>query len=44
MEHVTLSVFDYVGGKICDLFDSNIKAPGQAHTICLTTEINGWKE
>lgn len=44
MEYTNLSVFDYGGKKICDLYDSNVKTPGQAHNIELTRELSGWKE
>ena len=44
MERVALSIHDLNNKKLCDLYDSSVKVPGQAHTICLTTELNGWKE
>lgn len=44
MKHVSLSVFNYSRKKLCDLFDSAIRADGQAYDIILTSELNGWKE
>ena len=44
MRHITLSIHNLAGAKVCDLYDSNISAPGQAYEIIRTTELNGWKE
>ncbi len=44
MKHASLSVFDYSGKKVCDLYDSNVSQAGQAFDISVTTELNGWKE
>ena len=44
MKHVSLSVFNYNRKKLCDLYDSAIRADGQAYDIILTSELNGWKE
>lgn len=44
MEHVSLAVFDYNRKKLCDIYDSDAEASGQAKNIILTQELNGWKE
>ena len=44
MKHTSLSVFDYSGKKVCDLYDSNVSQAGQAYDISVTTELSGWKE
>lgn len=31
MKHISIAVFDYSGNKLCDLYDSSIKAAGQAY-------------
>ena len=41
MEQKSLSVFDYSGKKVCDLYDSTVQTPGQAFDISVTTEITG---
>lgn len=33
MEQKSLSVFDYSGKKVCDLYDSTVQTPGQAFDI-----------
>ena len=43
MEHTSLSVFDYSGKKVCDLYDSAVSTAGQAFDISVTTELSGWK-
>ena len=43
MEQKSLSVFDYSGKKVCDLYDSTVQTPGQAFDISVTTELSGWK-
>lgn len=42
--HVSLDIFNYQREKVCNLYDSAIKAKGQAYEIILTTEATGWKE
>lgn len=44
MKHVSLSIHNLTGQKVCDLYDSYLKAPGQAYSIQRTVERNGWKE
>lgn len=44
MAHANLSVFDYAGKKICDLYDSDIRQNGQASNIAISTELSGWRE
>lgn len=44
MKRVALSIHDLGDKKVCDLYDSSAQTPGQAHSICLVTELNGWKE
>lgn len=44
MKHTSLSVFDYSGKKVCDLYDSSVNQAGQAYDISVTTELSGWKE
>ena len=44
MKHVSLAVYDYERKKLCDIYDSDIQARGQAHNIILTQELTGWKE
>lgn len=43
-KHTTLSVCDYNRRKLCDLYDSQVDAQGQAYGITYTKELNGWKE
>ena len=38
MAHVMIAVFDYSGRKLCDIYDSDTNAPGQAYDISLTEE------
>jgi hypothetical protein len=38
MAQVTLSVFDYSNNKLCDLYDSSLKSPGQAFEITVKKE------
>lgn len=42
--HVSLDIFNYQREKVCNLYDSAIRAKGQAYEIILTTEATGWKE
>ena len=45
MKHVSLSVWNYAGKKICDLYDSFSKARGQAYDIDYAIELaDGWQE
>lgn len=44
MTHKALSVFDYSGNKLCDLYDSYAKQRGQAFAITEKKELNGYKE
>ena len=44
MNHKALSVFDYSGNKLCDLYDSNVTARGQAFEITEKKELTGKKE
>lgn len=39
-----LAVYDLNGNRLCPLFDSDIEQSGDAHSIKLTSELNGWKE
>lgn len=39
-----ITVHDMNRIKLCELFDSDQKAEGQAYGVSLTTEISGWKE
>lgn len=43
MNHKTLSVFNYTGKNICDLYDNNIQAYGQPHDIQHVIDKNGNK-
>lgn len=44
-EHISLSVYDQDGLKMCDLYDNDSQAQGQAYGINLTEELKtGWKE
>lgn len=38
MEQKSLSVFDYSGKKVCDLYDSTVQTPGQAFDISVPLE------
>lgn len=42
--HINLSVYDYEGNKLCDLYDSMASCSGQAVNVHATYERNGWKE
>ena len=44
MKHTSLSVYDYSGKKVCDLYDSHVMEAGQAFDISVTTELSGWRE
>lgn len=44
MKRVSLSIYDYNHKKLCDLYDSNTQAEGQAYDIVYKEELNGWKE
>lgn len=39
-----LDLYDYVGNKICPLYDSECDVSGQAYGVFISTERNGWKE
>lgn len=44
-KHISLSICDYNRNNVCDLYDSDLKAVGQAYNIIVTEEIKmGWKE
>ena len=44
MKHISIAAFDYSGNKLCDLYDSDIKAAGQAYDPVQEEEIGGWKQ
>lgn len=44
MSYITLSIYDYGGKKLCDLYDSRSQSDGQAYDIMCHNEISGWKE
>jgi phage minor structural protein len=44
MRGKNLSVFDYSGNKLCDLYDSTIEQPGQAFSITTKDELSSWRE
>ena len=44
MEHIMLSVFDYSGNKMCELYDSENAIIGQAYDITFTEERGGMRE
>lgn len=43
MDHVTVSVYNYADQKVCDLYDNQISARGQAFDMSITYNINGSK-
>jgi len=43
MKHTSLSVFDYDGNNLCDLYDSDLQQRGSAHTITGKKERSGQK-
>lgn len=44
MNHKALSVFDYSGNKLCDLYDNYTSMRGQAFDITISNELNGQKK
>ena len=45
MEHISLSIYDHDYLKVCDVYDNNSQARGQAYDILFTEELKtGWKE
>lgn len=44
MTDFSISVYDYSGVKLCDMYDSSVESDGQAYDITLRLELNGWKE
>lgn len=44
MNHASLAIYDYKRRKVCDLYDSSVRAEGQAYNITYTEELLGWKE
>ena len=41
---LVLDIYDYAGNKVCPLYDSSLDISGQAVSVMVTTERNGWKE
>ena len=41
---IQLDIFNYQNEKVCNLYDGDVDAQGQAHDIKITTNGNGWKE
>ncbi len=39
-----ISVHDMNRNKLCEIYDSQMQAEGQAYDVQLTSEISGWKE
>jgi hypothetical protein len=44
MKHISIGVYNYKGEKLCDLYDSDIQAQGQAYNIAYVQELSGWKQ
>lgn len=43
LQHIALDVYDNNRKKLCNLYDSSLNSPGQAHDIKMVVNINGSK-